>query len=134
MAREIDDILDRIAEILRQEKELLREGVFWRRLPRTGFDALELTAPIEWRPNAPHTNRGNAPAKLRSLKLYDRWYEFGLNRRLGVAGLKQTGPMIAEALPQEIWTFDELLAFLEQVWKVSGVSRVPTPPWEGRLI
>jgi hypothetical protein len=89
---------------------------------------------VEWRPNTPHTNRGNAPAKLRSLKLYDRWYEFGLNWRLGVAGLKQTGPMIAEALPQELRTFDELLAFLEQVWKVSGVSLVPTPPWKGRLI
>jgi hypothetical protein len=46
MAREIDDILEGIAEILRQDKELLLEGVFWRRLPRTGFDALELTAPI----------------------------------------------------------------------------------------
>ena len=28
--------------------------------------------------------------------------------------------------------FNELLAFLEQVWKVSGVTQVPIPPWEDR--
>jgi hypothetical protein len=55
-------------------------------------------------------------------------------RRLGLVGLRQTGPMIAQALSQEIETFNELLAFLEQVWKVSGVSRVPMPPWEDRLL
>ena len=89
---------------------------------------------VEWRPNGPHTNGGNAPANLRFKKFYDRWYDFGLNRRLGIAGLRQTGPMIAQALPREIGTFNELLAFLEQVWKVSGVRRVPIPPWEDRLI
>jgi hypothetical protein len=179
MPGEIDHILDQIADVLRQDKELLPEGVAWMRRARTGFDALELTAPIaiggvirdglqariscrsdmpegdvhaqlqvyvpalngyahvqrvEWKPNAPHTNGGNAPADLRFQKFYDRWYEFGLNRRLGITGLRQTGPMIAQALPREIGTFNELLAFLEQVWKVSGVSRVPIPPWEDRLI
>ena len=47
MLGEIDHILDRIADILRQDKELLLEGVFWIRRARTGFDALELTASIE---------------------------------------------------------------------------------------
>jgi hypothetical protein len=176
---EIELILDRIADILHQDKDLLLEKVSWQRRARTGFEALELTAPmaidgvirdglqariscrsdmaerdvhaqlqvyvpalsayahvqrVEWRPNAPHTNSGNAPAKLRFKIFYDRWYDFGLNRRLGVAGLRQTGPMIAQTLPLEIATFNELLAFLEQVWKVSGVRRVPMPPWEDRLI
>jgi hypothetical protein len=179
MAGEIDHILDRIADILRQDKELLLEGVSWARRPRTGFDALELTAPIavggvirdglqariscrsdmaeqdvhaqlqvyvpaighyahvqrvEWRPNAPHTNGGNAPAKLRFKMFYDRWYEFSLNRRLGRAALRQTGRMIAQPLPQEVGAFNELLALLEQVWKVSGVSRLPMPPWEDRIL
>jgi hypothetical protein len=42
--------------------------------------------------------------------------------------------MIAQPLPQQIETFNELLAFLEQVWKVSDVSRLPLPPWEDRLL
>ena len=128
--------------MLRQDKKIFLDGVFWRRHRRAGFDALEFTAPItiagvirdglqariscrsdmpecdvhaqlqmyvpqlncyahiqrvEWRPNALHTNGGNAPAKLRFKKFHDRWYEFGLNRRLGVAGLRQTGPMIARS-------------------------------------
>jgi hypothetical protein len=176
---EIDKILDRISDTLRQDKELLLEGVSWIRRARTGFDALELTAPIalggvirdglqariscrsdmperdvhaqlqvyvaalnvyahvqrvEWRPNAPHTNGGNAPAKLRFKTYYDRWYDFGLNRRLGITGLRQTAPMIAQPLPREIGTFNELLAFLEQLWNVSGAGRVPIPPWEDRLL
>jgi hypothetical protein len=180
MRGQIDHILDQIADILRQNKELLLDRVAWARRERIGYDELELTAPIaingvlrdglqariscrsdmvecdvhaqlqvyvpaigsyahvqrvEWRPNRPHTNTGNAnaPANLRFKKFYDRWYEFGLNRRLGMDGLRQTTPMIAQALP-EIGTFNELLAFLEQVWKVSGVSRVPIPPWQDRLI
>jgi len=46
MAGEIDRILDQIAEILRQDKQLLVENVAWKRRSRAGFDALELTAPI----------------------------------------------------------------------------------------
>jgi hypothetical protein len=117
MPGETDHILDRIADILRQDKELLLEGVSWMRRARTGFDSLELTAPIaiegvirdglqariscrsdmaerdihaqlqvyvaaishyahvqrvEWRPNAPHTNGGSAPTRLRFKKFYDR--------------------------------------------------------------
>lgn len=179
MPQDVGYILNRIAEILPQEKELLLEGVIWERRARRGFDALELTAPIaiggvirdglqarlscrsdmpnrdihaqlqvyvselnlyahvqrvEWRPNAPHTNRGNAPAKLRFKEFFDRKYDFGMNRRLGIAGLRQTAPMIAEPLPRQIESFNELLAFLEELWKASGASRIPTPPWENRLI
>jgi hypothetical protein len=179
MAGEIDRILDRIADILRQDKEMLLDGVSWTRRARAGFDMLEMTAPVatsgvlrdglqariscrsdlpdcdvhaqlqvyapalsgyahvqrvEWKPNGPHTNGANAPAKLRFKTFHDRWYEFGVNRRLGIIGLRQTGNMIAQALPYKIGTFNELLAFLEQVWKVSGLSRVPIPPWEDRLV
>jgi hypothetical protein len=177
MPAEIDRILDEIADMLRQNKEMLLEGVSWTRHARTSFYALELTAPVaiqgvlrdglqariscrsdlpecdvhaqlqvyvpalrgyanvqrvEWRPNRPHTNDANAPVGLRFETFHDRWYDFGLNRRLGIKGLRQTGTMIAQALPQ-IGSFNELLAFLERVWKISGVSRVPIPPWEGRL-
>jgi hypothetical protein len=179
MSAEIDLILDRIAEILRQDKEMLLDRVCWTRRARVGFDTLELTAPVaiegvlrdrlqsriscrsdlpdsdvhaqlqlyvpalsgyahvqrvEWRPNGSHTNGGKAQASLRFKTFQDRWYEFGVNRRLGIVGLRQTGTMIAQALPHEIGTFNELLAFLEQVWKVSGVTRVPIPPWEDRLV
>jgi hypothetical protein len=46
MRGEIDPILDRIADILRQDKELLLDKTSWQCRTRTGFDALELTAPI----------------------------------------------------------------------------------------
>ena len=46
MAGEIDRILDRIADILRQDKEMLLDGVSWTRRARAGFDMLEMTAPV----------------------------------------------------------------------------------------
>jgi hypothetical protein len=88
---------------------------------------------VEWRPNGRHTNDGNAPAALKFKTFEDRWYEFGLNRRLGVGSLRQTVKMIAQGLPRPISDFNELLAFLEEVWNVQGVVRIPPPPWEGRL-
>jgi hypothetical protein len=101
-------------------------------VPSLGSNAHVLR--VEWRPVAAHTNNGAAPAKLQFKKFADRWYEFGLNRRLGVAGLQQRVTMIAQPLPADIATFNDLLEFLGIVWVVSGMSRVPTPPWEDRLV
>jgi hypothetical protein len=89
---------------------------------------------VEWRPNNPHTNPATAPASLRFKTFRDRWYDFGLNRRLGVPGLRQTCTMIAQPIPREIRSFNELLVFLQEVWKVTDISRVPSPPWEDRLV
>jgi hypothetical protein len=89
---------------------------------------------IEWQPNAPHTNNGNAPSHLRFKKLETRWHEFGVNRRLGLAGLRQTTTTIAQPLPRDIKNFHDLLVFLEEIWKVRGISRIPVPPWEGRFL
>lgn len=179
MPADVDRILEQLADILSADKHILLDGVFWVRRARTGFDALELTAPVaiggvvrdglqariscrsdmperdvhaqlqvyvppigryahvqrvEWRPNALHTNAANAPASLRFKSFHDRWYDFALNRRLGMPGLQQTVTMIARPLPEGLGTFNQLLAFLEQVWNVTGVRRVPIPPWEDRLI
>jgi hypothetical protein len=136
MRGEIDRILDRIADVLRQDKELLLEGVsmdaaranrvirparnsclepiadkprrsLWARSApaheMTEADVhaqLQVYVPaigayahvrrVEWRPKSPHTNSGNAPARLRFKTFHDRWYEFGVNRRLGIAALRQT--------------------------------------------
>jgi hypothetical protein len=89
---------------------------------------------VEWRPNSRHTNDASAPAELRFRTFTDRWHEFGLNRRLGVSALRQTGPMIAQALPRNIGSFNELLELLQEVWKVEGIGRIPPPPWEDRII
>jgi hypothetical protein len=89
---------------------------------------------VEWRPNARHTNTASAPAALRFKTFSDRWYDFGLNRRLGVAGLRQTCTMIAQEPPRSIGSFNDLLAFLGEVWKIKGAVRIPAPPWEERLV
>jgi hypothetical protein len=175
----IDQILNDLASLLVQEKELLTENVLWVKRGKAGFDQLEYVAPISvggvirsgmqaritcrsdlpdedvhaqlevyvealqgyahvqrvgWLPNSPHTNNGSAPASLKFKTLKTRWYEFGLNRRLGVGGLRQTVVMIAQPFPREVTSFQELLVFLEEIWKVLGVRRVPHPPWEGRLV
>src|SRR5215467_4971249 len=85
---------------------------------------------VDWRPPSPHTNNSSAPSRLRFKTYKTRWYEFGLNRRLGVAGLRQTTTMIARPLPREVESFYELMVLLEDIWKISGMSRVPIPPWE----
>lgn len=87
---------------------------------------------VEWRPNSRHTNDGSAPAALKFKTFADRWYDFGMNRRLGVGALRQTSKMIAQEL-QPIGDFNQLLEFLEQVWNVRGIRRIPPPPWEGRF-
>ncbi|HMA74991.1 MAG TPA: hypothetical protein VKP67_26385 [Xanthobacteraceae bacterium] len=46
MRGQVDHILDAIADMLRQEKELLVERVSWTRHGRAGFNALEFAAPI----------------------------------------------------------------------------------------
>jgi len=89
---------------------------------------------VEWRPNSRHTNDGKAPAALRFKTFSDRWHEFGVNRRLGLPALRQTLPGIAQELPCQPANFNELLAFLEEVWNLSGVVRIPQPPWEGRIV
>ena len=89
---------------------------------------------VGWRPNAPHTNNANAPSDLRFKTLKNRWYEFGVNRRLGIGGLRQTAVMIAKPFPRDVESFYELLVFLEEIWKVRDIRRVPVPPWEGRLV
>jgi hypothetical protein len=88
----------------------------------------------EWRPNAPHTNSGNAPSHLRFRTLGTRWHEFGVNRRLGLAGLRQTTTTIAQPFSKDAENFHDLLVFLEEVWRVRGISRIPAPPWEGRFL
>jgi hypothetical protein len=178
MQASADQLLNEIADLLAQDKELLIENVSWARRSRTGFDQLEFAAPVAvagvirdglqarftrrsdlpeedvyaqlevyvpalvgyahvqrvgWRPNAPHTNNANAPSDLRFKTFKTRWYEFGVNRRLGIAGLRQTTTMIAKPCP-DIESFYELLVFLEEIWKVQGIRRVPIPPWEGRLV
>jgi hypothetical protein len=37
-------------------------------------------------------------------------------------------------LPSLISDFNELLEFLQEVWNVEGVVRIPHPPWEGRIV
>ena len=179
MPKSIEQILDDIADALRADKEVLLDGVDWKRRPRAGgFDSLELVAPlavdgvlrdglaariscrsdlcdcdvhatlqiyvpalsayanvqrVEWKPNGRHTNDGAAPAALKFKIFADRWYDFGLNRRLGVGALRQTVKMIAQELPYPIDDFNQLLEFLEQVWNVRGIICIPPPPWEGRF-
>jgi hypothetical protein len=68
----------------------------------------------------------------------------GARRSRAAAGLcpgdkrlcaRSAGRMATKRAAHEQWKCPgELLAFLEQVWKVSGVSRVPMPPWEDRLL
>jgi hypothetical protein len=88
---------------------------------------------LEWRPTRAHTNNGSAPAALRFRKFVDRYYDFGMNRRLGVDCLRQTATMIAQEL-RPIQSFNELLAFLGDMWNVQGTDLVPAPPWERRLV
>lgn len=178
MPVDVNRILDQIADLLAQDKDLLSENVSWAKRTRAGFDQLEFTAPIavggvirdglqaritcrsdlpdedvhaqlqvyvpvlagyahvqrvDWRPTAPHTNNAQAPSKLRFKTLKTRRYDFGVNRRLGIAGLRQTTTMIAQECPN-IENFKDFLVFLEEMWKVRGISRVPMPPWEGRLV
>lgn len=177
---EIDRELDAIAEMLKQKKDLLSEGVDWRKRDRAGrFQALELVAPIaingvirhglsariscrsdvseadvhaqlqvhvpllgtdahicrvEWRPASSHTNPATAPAGHRFKSLKDRWYDFGVNRRLGIGALRQTVPMCAQELPRNADNFNELLELLGELWNVSGIDQLPIPPWEDRLV
>lgn len=89
---------------------------------------------VDWRPNSRHTNDGKAPAALRFRTFTDRWHEFNINRRLGLPAFRQMVPGIAQELPCTPACFNELLAFLGEVWNVSGVIQIPQPPWEGRII
>lgn len=84
---------------------------------------------IDWKPLTPHSNKGIGRQEIR-FEIYA-----GSNRHLYYENLTQEGNLRAGNLPVAVHiesalpTFDALIAFVAQTYKIPRLALLPPPPW-----
>lgn len=89
---------------------------------------------FEWRPKSPHNNKGNGPEHLRFLnQTGTHLHPFDLNWQDAESQVRRGILPIAVPVEKEINSFREALAFVENEFRIKGVTGLQTPPWTSRL-
>jgi hypothetical protein len=99
-------------------KVRLRGGPLWR---------------IEWRPLSGHSNKGRGPPELRfKLQTGSHHHPFDLNWAEEPKAVRRGNLPIAVPFPADFEdTYDGLVAFVGQQFKIGNIGVVTTPPWSG---
>lgn len=87
-------------------------------------------ARIDWKPNAPHTNRYG---ESKGLTLYTSVHDFQENAALGLGTMQTQNLPIVCAIDPEPEDFPALLGCLRDKFKVVNAQDVPVPQWSFTL-
>lgn len=91
-------------------------------------------ARIDWRPRAPHNNRGLGPRALRyKLIAGSQHHPFEFNFSLGADRMAHDNLPIAVPLDPDPEDFRALLRVVGECFRINGLEEVPEPPWEPSL-
>jgi hypothetical protein len=90
---------------------------------------------IEWRPLTSHTNTNKAPEPYR-LMIIRTSHIHRFENNYFEAGNRMVRGNLPHAIPLEPdpSSFDELLEVASKEFRISDLNRVPTPPWQGRMV
>lgn len=90
---------------------------------------------IEWRPMRPHNNKGMGPQEFQFLPISGcHHHSFDLNWRHAQRQVQKGGLPIAVPIGVNLTTFDEVLAFAGNEFRIKDLASVSPPPWEKNLL
>jgi hypothetical protein len=85
---------------------------------------------FEWKPKAPHNNKGLGPHELRHTYIHGtHFHPFDLNWQHSEVKVRRGELPIALPVTQNIETFKEALEFTQNCFRINNVVDIPTPPW-----
>jgi hypothetical protein len=88
---------------------------------------------FEWRPTAPHNNKGIGPPEHRHKPIAETHiHPFELNWDHAENQVRKGNLPIAIPVTQSIETYQEALDFVQSCFKIKGVNALPQPPWTKR--
>lgn len=88
---------------------------------------------FEWRPRSPHNNKGIGPPEYRHINIAETHiHPFDLNWAHSESQVRKGNLPIAVPVTQPIETFQEALDFVQNCFRIKGVSSVFPPNWKTR--
>ena len=90
-------------------------------------------ARFDWLPMAAHNNRGRGPDHLKFIQFDETHlhpYEWNWVKGEPLKGNMPVAVPIDASLPK----YQDALDFIEKLFKIKGVSRLPIPPWTSKLV
>lgn len=92
-------------------------------------------ARIDWRPLHSHNNRGRGPEEWRFFEqIGTHHHAFGLNWLDDEQRMRSANLPIAVPLNPEPSTYDELVAFVEETFRINNLGTLPPPQWTANLL
>jgi hypothetical protein len=92
-------------------------------------------ARLEWKPRSPHNNKGIGPKELRHImQRGTHFHSFEMNWLHDPLQVRKGMLPISVPVEHEMETFQETLAFVEELFRINGVSKLPPPPWTQSLL
>ena len=91
-------------------------------------------ARFEWRPRAPHNNKGLGPDEYRFMLQRDSHLHcFEMNWAYSEKAVEKGNLPISVPVEAPLDTYDDALAFVEQRFRIAGVRNLPPPPWSAKM-
>lgn len=88
-------------------------------------------ARFEWRPTSPHNNKGIGPPDHRYKVIRGTHiHPFDLNWQHSEGQVRKGSLPIAVPVEPPIESYKDALAFVENNFRIRGVTTLPLPPWE----
>jgi len=88
---------------------------------------------FEWRPRSPHNNKGLGPPEHRNIPIKETHiHPFDLNWDHSETQVRKGNLPIAIPVTQSIETYQEALDYVENTFRIKGVSGISLPPWTTR--
>lgn len=98
----------------------------------------QLAGPIfrfDWRPRAPHNNKGVGPVEYRFHQIVgSHLHDFELNWDPEKQAMKKGNLPIAVPVSDALDSYQSALDFVEKKFRIKGVGNLPAPPWTKKLI
>lgn len=89
-------------------------------------------ARIDWRPRNPHTNKYGGP-EVRGATVETSIHPFEENAELGLTLMQSGNLPIAIEIDPEPSTFNDLLLYLRDTFRLEDALDIPVPPWAPAL-
>jgi hypothetical protein len=87
-------------------------------------------ARFEWKPKAPHNNKGLGPENLKYTLIHGtHFHPFDLNWLHSEVKVRRGELPIALPVTQNIETFKDALEFTRNLFRINNVAEIQMPPW-----
>lgn len=92
-------------------------------------------ARIDWRPRSPHNNKGKGPPEYRMInQTGSHIHAFDLNWNASIKRMRGHNLPIAIPIFTDLRSYSEALDFVENEFRIKGVTKLPLPPWTSKLL